>query len=292
MPGSSAPRIRSVDLLFLDEVFEMGGGYVLDFSNATFSAFFAQELQVNIDDAFYAVNGSSKAKRLRCFFQTAGQPLVIRALQVLWEYREALRLQVRRPEAVANAAGRMEALINRLAGHAAAPPAARPPEPARVQADFAALKAELMSLASLAPHARGYAFESFLKKLFDAFGLAAREPFSLRGEQIDGSFRLDGEIYLVEAKWHAQPVGVAELHTFHGKLDQKAAWTRGLFVSESGFTEDGLQAFGRGKRLICMDGLDLYDSLDRGMPLDQVLARKVRIAGETGRCFVRVRDFR
>ena len=131
-----------------------------------------------------------------------------------------------------------------------------------------------------------------MKKLFDAFGLAAREPFSLRGEQIDGSFRLDGEIYLVEAKWHAQPVGVAELHTFHGKLDQKAAWTRGLFVSESGFTEDGLQAFGRGKRLICMDGLDLYDSLDRGMPLDQVLARKVRIAGETGRCFVRVRDFR
>lgn len=290
MTDPTAPQIRSIDLLFLDEVFEMGDGYVLNFSNATFSAFFAQELQVDIDSPVYAVNGSSKAKRLRCFLQTVDKPLVIRALQALWEYREALRLQARKPEAIENAEARLSTLIDKLAGHVAPSPAARPPEPARVRPSFAALKAELMALTSLAPHARGYAFETFLKKLFDAFGLAAREPFSLRGEQIDGSFLLDGEIYLIEAKWRAQPIGVAELHNFHGKLDQKAAWTRGLFVSDSGFTEEGLTAFGRGKRLICMDGLDLYESLDRELSLNDVLARKVRVAGETGHCFVRVRD--
>lgn len=117
-----------------------------------------------------------------------------------------------------------------------------------------------MQVTSLAPHARGYAFEGFLKDLFHAFGLAAQGPFRLRGEQIDGSFLLGGDTYLLEAKWHGQAIGVAELHTFHGKIEQKAAWTRGLFVSNSGFTDDGLVAFGRGKRVICMDGLDLYGS--------------------------------
>lgn len=95
---------------------------------------------------------------------------------------------------------------------------------------------------------------------------------------------------MLEAKWHGQPIGVAELHTFHGKIEQKAAWTRGLFVSNSGFTEDGLTAFGRGKRVICMDGLDLYDMLDREISLTQILARKVRRAAESGSPFVRVRD--
>jgi restriction endonuclease Mrr len=94
----------------------------------------------------------------------------------------------------------------------------------------------------------------------------------------------------VEAKWQSQATGVADLHTFHGKIEQKAAWTRGLFVSNSGFTEDGLAAFGRGKRVICMDGHDLYDILNREIPLNRVLECKVRRAAETGLPFVRVRD--
>lgn len=39
-----------------------------------------------------------------------------------------------------------------------------------------------------------------------------------------------------------------------------------------------------------MDGLDLYEMLDRELPLTQVLERKVRRAAETGSPFVRVRD--
>lgn len=152
------------------------------------------------------------------------------------------------------------------------------------------LKNELLALTSIDAHARGYAFETFLRELFNAFGLLAQEPFRLKGEQIDGSFQLGNEIYLVEAKWHNKPIGVADLHTFHGKIEQKAAWTRGLFVSNSGFTEDGLTAFGRGKRVICMDGYDLYETLNRELPLSHVLERKVRRAAETGSPFIRVRD--
>jgi hypothetical protein len=148
----------------------------------------------------------------------------------------------------------------------------------------------LLGLHQLAAQARGYAFEAFLKELFDAFGLAAREAFRLRGEQIDGSFQLGHETYLHEAKWQNAQTGVADLHAFHGKLEQKASWTRGLFVSNSGFTEDGLVAFGRGKRLVCVDGLDLYDIMQRGIPFGEALERKIRRAAETGHPFARIRD--
>jgi hypothetical protein len=39
-----------------------------------------------------------------------------------------------------------------------------------------------------------------------------------------------------------------------------------------------------------MDGLDLYEMLQRGLPLDHVLDRKIRRAAETGMAFIRVRE--
>ena len=286
------PKIRSIDMIFLNDLVEMGGGYVLDFTNPTFSQFFSEELAVDIDAPAYAEHGGSKGKRLRCFLQKAESPMAVRALEALWEYREASRAHRSTPETVNDAKSRLDALVARLQGK---PPAAasRPDQPAQrsVGAEkLAALRASLIALSSLAPHPRGYAFEGFLRELFDAFGLEAREPFRLRGEQIDGSFALQGETYLVEAKWEAAPTEAGDLHKFHGKLEQKAAWTRGLFVSNSGFTQGGLDAFGRGKRVVCMDGLDLFEVLSRELSLSQVLERKVRRAAETGLPFVRVRD--
>lgn len=284
------PNIRSIDMLFLDQLFEMGGGYVLNFSDRTMSRFFAEELNVDIDDPAYAEHGGSKGKRLRCYLQKVEIPAVVKTLRALWEYREAIRMRDGKAESVENAQGRLLSLINRLEGKPDAQPAGESPKAAYDKPKLLALRNELIAFAQLEPHARGYAFESLLRDLFNVFGLQAREPFRLKGEQIDGSFVLQGETYLVEAKWQAEKTGVADLHTFHGKLEQKAAWTRGLFVSNSGFTEDGLAAFGRGKKVICMDGLDLYETLSRELPLNHVLESKVRRAAETGLPFARVLD--
>lgn len=155
---------------------------------------------------------------------------------------------------------------------------------------LASLKNRLIQVASLEPQPRGYEYERFLKDLFDANGLSARSSFRLVGEQIDGSFESSGETYLLEAKWTGSPIGVADLRAFNAKVEEKAAWARGVFVSNSGFTEDGLVAFGRGKRVVCMDGLDLYEMLERGLTFAEVLARKVRRAAESGNPFIRVRD--
>lgn len=157
-------------------------------------------------------------------------------------------------------------------------------------ARYTELAAELMALSTLAPHPRGYAFEKFLANLFDAFSLAARGSFRNTGEQIDGSFVLHHDTYLLEAKWQSAPVDVATLRAFAGKVGDKATWGRGLFVSESGFSAEGLTAFGRSQPLVCMDGLDLYDTLSRRISLLDVLAKKVRRAAETGNPFIRVRD--
>jgi hypothetical protein len=280
-------NIRNLDMLVLEDLFEMHGGYVLSFSNRTFAQFFADEMSIDIDDPFYARNGGSKAKRLRTFLQSADKSQVVRCLNALWEYR--VRQREDQPETVKNAQGKLLNIINRLNG--AAPEAqASTPGFATDRAKLAALGRDLLHLSDLDTQPRGYAFEKFLKELFDAYGLEAREAFRLRGEQIDGSFLLNNETYLLEAKWQREPCGIGELHTFHGKVEQKAAWTRGMFISHSGFSVDGLLAFGRGKRVVCMDGLDLYEVLERGFPLTLVLERKVRRAAETGMAFVRVRD--
>ena len=285
------PNIRPVDMPLVDDLFEMGSGYVLDFNDRTMAIFFAEELNVDINDRAYQDHGTSKAKRLRCFLNKADLATAVRTLKSLWEYREAIRKHRGREEWVPNAERLLLSLINRMQGKPDQPAApVAPLKPTFDRPQLLALKQRLIDLASVEPQRRGYAFETWLTDAFNLFGLAAREPFRNRGEQIDGSFQLRDETYLVEAKWRAAQTDAADLHSFHGKLEQKAAWTRGLFISDSGFTADGLAAFGKGKRLICMDGLDLFEMLDREIPLDQVLERKVRRAAESGQPFERVRD--
>lgn len=86
----------------------------------------------------------------------------------------------------------------------------------------------------------------------------------------------------MEAKWHQNRTPAADLHIFEGKLSTKAAGTRGVFISWMGFTEEGLTAFGKGKRVICVSGYDLYHSLSQGIALPELLDAKLRHAAETG----------
>jgi hypothetical protein len=273
-----------VDDLFIKQ------GYVLNFSDATYARFFAEELNVNIDDGKYYAEGGSKGKRLRYFLRTESDALAVKTLKALWEYREMLRVRSGEEEKVPNAQGRFLELLARLGDAPAS--VKRQPSPKRVfdRATYSELQSKLIALGGMSAQARGFAFEKYLRQLFDAFELEARSAFRLVGEQIDGSFILGDVTYLLEAKWHNEQTGIGDLHAFHGKVEQKAAWARGLFVSYIGFSDQGLQAFGRGKKVICLDGADLAEAFIRELPLPEVLHRKVRRAAETGAAFVRVRD--
>lgn len=283
-------NFKSTEMRFLDAIFDMSGGYVLDFSNRTMDEFFMEELEIDISHEMFSKDGTSKARRVRCLLQNADHSTVIRVLEALWKHRKPIREENKVEEDVANAEGRFLSLLEsiRSPGHHAKV----------VQNPFAAasiidqgqvldaLRKRLYDLRGLPPQKRGYEFEGFLKDLFDSSRLQARSPFSLIGEQIDGSFQLGNETYLIEAKWVRDPIGVAELNTFQGKLDQKAAWARGVFISYGGFTQEGLYAFGRGRKVICMSGEDIYKALGQRIPIADVIDRKVRAAAETGAAFV------
>jgi len=72
----------------IDEALGMGSGYVLDFSDRTFSQFFDSELQADIDQDQYYAGGSSKAKRLRMYLELEPSQGAAKALRALWAYRE------------------------------------------------------------------------------------------------------------------------------------------------------------------------------------------------------------
>lgn len=288
-------KIRAVDMRLLDDVFDMGGGYVLDFSNRTFSEFFASEVGVNIDDHKYFMEGSSKGKRLRAFLQMEPEPLVARTLRALWEYRDAIRGPVRKgDEAAQHQVARFFQLVHGMDGKGspvreAVKQASVATPPAQAMAE---LNGRLLRLATMKAQDRGFAFEKFLLDLFTLYNLDPRRSFRNTGEQIDGSFELPPETFLLEAKWQDARTGQADLLTFAGKVDGKALWSRGLFVSYSGFSEDGLKAFATGRRtsIVCMDGLDLAQVLSGGLNFIDVIQRKKRRAAETGSAFVPVRD--
>jgi hypothetical protein len=169
-----------------------------------------------------------------------------------------------------------------------------PEEPVQTAAGapLGQLRERFREVMALTAEPRGHAFEGFLNELFAAFDLAPRAPFRLTGEQIDGSFQFQGETYLLEATWQGKRVGEEELNAFSGKVGGKAEWSRGLHVSYSGYTKQGLEGFARGKQtnIVCMDGLDVNEILDRSLDLHDVVERKVRRAAETNEAYVPVRE--
>lgn len=285
-------KLKATDIKLLDKIFEMEGGYVLDFTNDSFSSFFEDELGVDIYCDQFSEGGNSKAKRLRFYLKQVSTEAIVKILIALWEYKESA-IRINNLEKTDE--GLKEeffSLIKRLGGK---PPETYRATPSRkiktIDPNLSAnLLNELIALSSLDPHARGFAFEKYLKKLFDVNGLNGKASFRLVGEQIDGSFELNGETYLLEAKWMSQPIGSADLRSFNAKVEDKAAWSRGIFISDSGFSENGLTAFGRGKSIICMDGFDMSEMLLNNRTFSEVVSKKVRRAAETGNPFVRVRD--
>ena len=157
-------------------------------------------------------------------------------------------------------------------------------------ATLSQLNAVLLALDKVTPQQRGFEFERFLKNLFEVYGLAPRGSFRLVGEQIDGSFELNGDVYLLEAKWQAKQTAQDDLLIFREKAEVKSTWTRGIFISYGGFTDDGIEAFRRGRatNIIGMTGQDLFFILSGEISLVDAILQKVRRAGETGDFYVSI----
>ncbi|WP_369529141.1 hypothetical protein [Agrobacterium leguminum] len=147
------PNLKTIQMLLLDDVFRMGGGYVLNFSDKTFGNFFREEVGIDIDHPRYSVEGGSKAKRFRYFVQNESRPAVVKAIKALWEYRQALMERDGEQETLANIDKRMEALVSSIGGQWDKPATAAPPASAVVldPTKVTGFTKRLLDLGSLAP---------------------------------------------------------------------------------------------------------------------------------------------
>ncbi len=80
--------LTTADKRYLETILDMGDGYVLHFTDATFSEFF-NRYNVDIDGHKYQTYGTSKAKRMRAFWETESDALVGRILSELLDSYEA-----------------------------------------------------------------------------------------------------------------------------------------------------------------------------------------------------------
>lgn len=80
--------LKSHEKVIFDKLFDRGG-YVLNFSDRTYAEFF-REHGVDIDAKRYLINGTSKMKRLRAFWEAESDVVVGKVLRALLEYAEAV----------------------------------------------------------------------------------------------------------------------------------------------------------------------------------------------------------
>jgi len=81
--------LTSIEKRYFEDLFGMGSGYVLEYSNATFAELFRESVKVDIYADKYSFNGNSKAKRLRAFWEiepdsTVGK--ILEAILEVWSY--------------------------------------------------------------------------------------------------------------------------------------------------------------------------------------------------------------
>ena len=81
--------LTSIERRKLEKLFRMEGGYVLNFSDRTFSEFFEENSRIDIDAATYRERGTSKANRMRCFWSIAGNNVVGKVIESLILYGQS-----------------------------------------------------------------------------------------------------------------------------------------------------------------------------------------------------------
>ena len=80
--------LTDIEKRYLEKILNMGGGYVLDYSDATYGEFFGRH-KIDIHGAKYHTYGTSKAKKMRAFWERESDALVGRVLSEMLDSYEA-----------------------------------------------------------------------------------------------------------------------------------------------------------------------------------------------------------
>ncbi len=265
-----------------EQLLGMSSGYVLDFTNRTFAEFIKDSTGRNIYDARYANASGSKAHRLRAFWEKEDNRVVGKLMNDMLDYHGETGPSV---ETCRLIVGRLlgENSAHHVPAHHSVQ--AQTSQHYQISLMLSQLREEFVCLAAETDRNKaGLSLEKLLNRLFQVFHLQPRQPFRIIGEQIDGSFEMDGDIYLLELKWEKHPLPEADLLVFRGKIEGKSTFTRGVFIALNGISAQARDAITRGKApsFFVMDGHDLMMILSEAINLPDFLRRRVRLLAEEG----------
>lgn len=82
--------LSPVDRVYLERLFEMENGYVLDLTNDSFQSYIKEVIGVDIYAPKYRTSGGSKAKLLRSFWALESDALVGKLLEHMLQYEAAM----------------------------------------------------------------------------------------------------------------------------------------------------------------------------------------------------------
>lgn len=274
-------QMAYVEKDYFERLFDMQTGYVLDFTNYTYQRFIADTIHI---DVYKKYHNLSKAKILRAIMDESDNITVGKLLLSLMQYMQARGLVTEEKKEIFQ---KCSEIGYRLIGKKVSPKSANKiSEAPKVEFDFEGYLKELKDLADYHdnPQARGYQFERYLNKLFKACALEPRDSFRIKGEQIDGSFVLRNDIYLLEAKWTNKQTEKNDLVVFNEKVSSKSGFTRGLFISFAGYSTDAVETLCNGRKvnIVLMTVQELAMALAKQMDVSRVIWNKVRALAEEG----------
>jgi hypothetical protein len=265
----------------IESVFDMSTGYFLNFTNREFEEFMSDVVQYKISTKY---PGLSKAKMFRQFLKDESETYVGKAIIMLINYMRDNNL------VTSDKKEKVDKLYEVGKTFLGKNQTQKQPKQQNIQTqkgltiDYDSLNKSLLDLEKVSnAQTRGYEFEKYLNKLFNAFGLEPHASYRTEYDQIDGSFVLDGYTVLIEAKYRTKQIPKDDLILFSKKLELKSHFARGLLISYSLIEEKTLDYFtDRSSRFIVLTVEEIYMMCQNKMSLQYLLQRKFRLLDERG----------
>jgi Restriction endonuclease len=136
------------------------------------------------------------------------------------------------------------------------------------------------------PRPRGYALEKVFTALMRISGIQVEEPFSNKGEQMDGAIKYDSNYYIIELKWVADKLEPKHIGGFYFKVDGKMG-AGGIMIAINGYTDGVLETLPKGKELkvLLLDGNHFANVIYGLYRFNELLDHAIRCASLNGQLY-------
>jgi hypothetical protein len=117
-------------------------------------------------------------------------------------------------------------------------------------------------------------------------GIQVEEPFSNKGEQMDGAIKYESNYYIIELKWVANKLEPKHIGAFYFKVEGKMG-ARGIMIGMNGYTDGVLETLPKGKELkvLLLDGNHFANVIYGLYRFNELLDHAIRCASLNGQLY-------